>query len=219
MTSSIKGQQKRSSFVINGVLILICAIWLMPTLGIFITSFRQSQDIFNSGWWAVFPHKEDIDTGKIILEDNIDVDGQISIEGTSASFEEWRKGVVLPDGRKLTWHGNKRSREIIISEKVWVGFATNLTLDNYKDVISGKKITFTDAGGNEISRKGNNLGGAFLNSVAVAIPATIIPILIAAFAAFGFSWLEFPGRGLLFTMVIAILVVPLQISLVPILQD
>jgi alpha-glucoside transport system permease protein len=220
MTSkSLKGEKRKSSFVINGVLILISAIWLIPTIGVLITSFRQSQDIFNSGWWAVFPHKEDSDTGEIILEDDIDVDGQIMIEGTSATFEEWREGVVLPDGRKLTWYGNKRSRKIIISEEVWVGFARNLTLDNYKDVITGKEISFTDAAGNEIMRKGNNLGKAFLNSVAVAIPATVIPILIAAFAAFGFSWLKFPGKGLLFTMVVAMLVVPLQISLVPILQD
>ncbi len=218
-TSSLKGQKKRSSLIINGVLILVCLIWLVPTLGVFITSFRDSQDIFNSGWWAVFPHKEDADTGEIILEDDIDVNGQIAIEGTSATFEEWREGVVLPDGRKLTWYGNKRSRKIIVSEEVWVGFATDLTLENYKDVITGKEISFTDSGGNEITRKGNNLGGAFLNSVAVAIPATVIPILIAAFAAFGFSWLKFPGRDLLFTIVVAILVVPLQISLVPILQD
>ncbi len=218
-TSSLKGQKRRSSLIINGVLILICLVWLVPTLGVFITSFRDSQDIFNSGWWAIFPHKVDADTGELILEDDIDVNGQIAIEGTSATFEEWREGVVLPDGRKLTWYGNKRSRKIIISEEVWVGFATNLTLDNYKDVITGKEISFTDAGGNEITRKGNNLGGAFLNSVAVAIPATVIPILIAAFAAFGFSWLKFPGRDLFFTMIVAILVVPLQISLVPILQD
>ena len=70
-----------------------------------------------------------------------------------------------------------------------------------------------------IVRQGNNLGGAFLNSIAVAVPATIIPILIAAFAAYGFAWLNFPGRKLLFTIVVALLVVPLQIALVPILQD
>jgi alpha-glucoside transport system permease protein len=219
MTSSIKGQKRKSSVLINGILIIICSIWLVPTLGVFITSFRQSQDIFNSGWWQVFPHKEDKDTGEIILSDEIDVNGLIPVEGITATFEELREGVTLPDGRKLTWYGNKRTRKIIISEEVWVGFSTNLTLENYKDVITGKEISFTDAAGNEIVRKGNNLGGAFLNSVAVAIPATVIPILIAAFAAFGFSWLKFPGRGLLFTMVVAILVVPLQISLVPILQD
>jgi alpha-glucoside transport system permease protein len=219
MTASKEGQKKRTSLIVNGVLILICTIWLLPTVGVFITSFRDSQDIFNSGWWAVFPHKEDMDIGEIILDDTIDVNGQIPVEGVTATFEELREGVVLEDGRKLTWYGNKRTRRIIVSEEKWVGFASNLTFDNYLDVLTGKEITFTDAGGNEIIRKGNNLGGAFLNSIAVAVPATVIPILIAAFAAFGFSWLKFPGRGLLFTMVVAILVVPLQISLVPILQD
>ena len=219
MTKSLKGQKRQSSFIVNGVLIIISLIWFIPTLGVLVTSFRQSQDIFNSGWWAILPHKEDAETGEILLDDSYDVNGIMEIEGASATFEELREGVVLPDGRKLTWYGNKRTRKIVISEEVWVGFAVNLTLDNYKDVISGKEISFTDAGGNEITRQGNNLGGAFLNSVAVAVPATVIPILIAAFAAFGFSWLKFPGRDLLFTIIVALLVVPLQISLVPILQD
>jgi alpha-glucoside transport system permease protein len=219
MTANIKNQKKRSNIIVNGVLILICSIWLMPTLGVFITSFRESQDIFNSGWWAVFPHKEDLDIGEIILEDDVDVNGVIQIEGISATFEELREGIITPNDQKLTWYGNKRTRKIIVSEEQWVGFSSNLTIENYNDVLTGKEISFADSAGNEITRKGNNLGSAFLNSIAVAIPATIIPILIAAFAAFGFSWLKFPGRGLLFTMVIAILVVPLQISLVPILQD
>ena len=219
MAKSLQGQKRRSSLVVNGVLILISIVWLVPTLGVFITSFRQSQDIFSSGWWAIFPHKEDSDTGEIVLDDSYDVNGVMEIEGASATFEEWREGVVLQDGRKLTWYGNKRTRKLTISEEIWVGFGANLTFDNYKDVITGKEISFTDGEGNEIIRKGNNLGGAFLNSIAVAVPATVIPILIAAFAAFGFSWLKFPGRGLLFTVVVAILVVPLQISLVPILQD
>jgi len=59
------------------------------------------------------------------------------------------------------------------------------------------------------------LGG----QVTVAVPSTIIPILIAAFAAYGFAWMNFPGRKFLFTLVVALLVVPLQIALVPILQD
>ncbi|GAP10957.1 ABC-type sugar transport system, permease component [Bellilinea caldifistulae] len=89
----------------------------------------------------------------------------------------------------------------------------------FNNLLSGKEIRFRDASGNEITRKGNNLGGAFLNSIAVAVPSTIIPILIAAFAAYGFAWLNFPGRKLLFTLVVALLVVPLQIALVPILRD
>jgi len=219
MAAGIKGQKVRSSILINGVLILICFVWFLPTLGILVTSFRESQDIFTSGWWTVLPHKEDVDVGEITVPESQDVNGVMTIEGVSGTFEEFRNGITTPDGRKLTWYGNKRTRKIIVSEKRWVGFATNLTLQNYADVLTGKEISFTDGAGNTIIRKGNNLGGAFLNSVAVAVPATIIPILIAAFAAFGFSWLKFPGRGLLFTTVVAILVVPLQISLVPILQD
>ena len=55
---------------------------------------------------------------------------------------------------------------------------------------------------------------AFLNSLAVTIPSTIIPILIAAFAAYGFAWMRFPGRKMFFILMIALLVVPLQIALV-----
>ena len=219
MTAGKKKQKNRSSFIINGVLILICFVWLLPTVGVFVTSFRDSRDIFNSGWWAIFPHKEDVEVERIIVDESIDVDGDIPVEGIEATFKELREGVTLPDGRKLTWFGNKRTREIIVSERKLVGFAKNLTIGNYKDVLTGKEISFKDAAGNEIIRRGNNLANAFLNSIAVTVPATIIPILIAAFAAFGFSWLKFPGRDFLFAIIVAVLVVPLQISLVPILQD
>ena len=219
MAAGTKKQKNKSSLLINGILIIICFIWLLPTLGVFVTSFRDSKDIFNSGWWAILPHKEDVETGRIILDESIDVEGNIKIEGIESPFNELQEGITLEDGRKITWYGNKRTREIVVSEKQRVGLASNLTLENYKDVLTGKEISFTDAGGNEITRRGNNLGGAFLNSIAVTIPATVIPILIAAFAAFGFSWLKFPGRDILFTVIVAVLVVPLQISLVPILQD
>jgi alpha-glucoside transport system permease protein len=66
---------------------------------------------------------------------------------------------------------------------------------------------------------GDDFSGAILNSIAVAIPATVIPILIAAFAAYGFAWMNFTGRRLFFILVVALLVVPLQIALVPILRD
>jgi alpha-glucoside transport system permease protein len=66
---------------------------------------------------------------------------------------------------------------------------------------------------------GDDFSVAVFNSLAVSIPATVIPILIAAFAAYGFAWMSFPGRKVLFIMVIALLAVPLQIALVPILRD
>lgn len=214
-----KSSKRTSDFLVNAILIVICIIWLVPTLGIFITSFRFSQDIFSSGWWTILPHKEFVEIGEISLDASVDVDGQIAIEGITSTFTELREGVMLPDGRKLTWYGNKRTRLVKISEERWVGFSTNMTLDNYRNVLSGLEIRYKDASGAEITRKGNDLGGAFLNSVAVAIPATIIPILIAAFCAYGFAWLDFPGRKFFFTIVVALLVVPLQIALVPILQD
>ncbi len=95
----------------------------------------------------------------------------------------------------------------------------NLSLDNYRIVLGA-------VGDNpellQKIRRGQeniNLFGAVLNSLTVTIPATVIPILIAAFAAYGFAWIQFPGRRLFFIGVVALLVVPLQISLIPILKD
>ena len=243
MAKSAKSQKRAQSFFINLVLIIICVAWMVPILGILITSFRHSEDIFKSGWWTVFPHRGEMQVARIKLNPDVDLDDIITIdattatiegrnaageaveysgspiEGVSATFEEYREGIKLDDGRSLVWSGNRRSRELRVFDRQWIGFSTNLTLKNYKDVITGKNITYKDAEGRTITRTGNNLGGAFLNSLAVAIPGTIIPILIAAFAAFGFAWLEFPGRNILFTIIVALLVVPLQIALVPILKD
>jgi alpha-glucoside transport system permease protein len=75
------------------------------------------------------------------------------------------------------------------------------TLNNYASVLSG-----------------DNMGTAFLNSLIVTIPSTVIPITIAAFAAYAFAWIPFRGRGPLFIIVVALLVVPLQMALIPILK-
>ncbi len=65
---------------------------------------------------------------------------------------------------------------------------------------------------------GEGMGAAFLNSLIVTIPSTVIPITIAAFAAYAFAWIPFRGRGILFIIVVALLVVPLQMALIPILK-
>ena len=64
----------------------------------------------------------------------------------------------------------------------------------------------------------DNMANAFINSLIVTIPATIIPITIAAFAAYAFAWMRFPFRGTLFMLVVALLVVPLQMALIPVQQ-
>jgi len=85
----------------------------------------------------------------------------------------------------------------------WTAFAPpyHFTMENYSQVINQSGI-----------------GRAFLNSLFIAIPATIIPIAVAAFAAYAFSWMEFPGRDVLFVVVVGLLVVPLQTTLIPILR-
>jgi alpha-glucoside transport system permease protein len=64
----------------------------------------------------------------------------------------------------------------------------------------------------------NNMGTSFVNSLFVSIPATVIPILVAGYAAYAFAWMEFRGRRLLFLVVVALLVVPLQMSFIPVLK-
>ncbi len=94
-----------------------------------------------------------------------------------------------------------------------------ITLDNYKQVLGGSEYTFVDSSGAVVRASGDNYSRAFMNSFTVTIPAVIIPILIAAAAAYGFAWMVFPGRKIFFTTVVALLVVPLQIALIPILRD
>jgi len=218
---SARKQRRLSSLIVNGILIFICLLWTIPTLGVLITSFRNSEDIYRTGWWTVFPHSAWNEVSRITVPDSEDVNAQMSIPGVDGkyTYEQLKAGVETSNGQKITWYGNKRTRTIIVEEKKWQWFDTSVTLKNYQDVMTGDNISFTDASGSTIVRKGNNMGEAFLNSIAVAVPSTIIPILIAAIAAYGFAWMNFPGRKLLFTIVVALMVVPLQIALVPILQD
>ncbi len=126
-----------SRVAINLTVVFLCVIWTVPTIGLFVTSFRTKAAISDSGWWTVFTN---------------------------------------PQGA--------------------------FTLDNYQKVLFG----------------GDGLATAFLNTLAVTIPAVVIPILIAAFAAYGFAWMQFPGRRILFITMVALLVVPLQIALIPVLK-
>jgi alpha-glucoside transport system permease protein len=96
-----------------------------------------------------------------------------------------------------------RTPEAVRSSGWWSVFATPLdftqwTLQNYDAVLFG-----------------GGMANAFVNSLAVAIPATVIPITIAAFAAYAFSWMEFKGRGVLFVLFVGLLVVPLQVAFIP----
>jgi alpha-glucoside transport system permease protein len=97
----------------------------------------------------------------------------------------------------------------------WTVFAgkAHFTMQNYIEVLGTGGV---DAGNAAAS---NNLGQAFLNTIIMTVPSTIIPIFLAALAAYGFAWMSFPGRKLLFMILVALLVIPLQMSLIPILRD
>jgi alpha-glucoside transport system permease protein len=216
--TSAKRQRLTRAIMVNAVLFLIVFMWTVPTLGVFVSSFRTKFDIDTSGWWSVLPHREWMKVEEFKPADDLNRDGVMEIAGVRGTFEEFRQGVQTPDGRKVTWVGNKRLGRIEIQELRWTT-RTNFTLENYSQVLSGKQYELVDADGNKQIVQGDDFTGAFLNSLSVTVPATAIPILIAAFAAYGFAWMRFPGRKTMFTLVVALLVVPLQIALVPILTD
>jgi alpha-glucoside transport system permease protein len=91
----------------------------------------------------------------------------------------------------------------VLTNGWWNAFALpfEFTLENYQNVLGQ-----------------NRMGQSFINSLFVTIPATLVPILIAAFAAYAFAWMRFPGRNVLFILVVGLLVIPLQSALIPVLQ-
>lgn len=120
--------------VLHLTLILIAVIWLAPSFGLAVTSFRPRPDIASSGWWTAFG-------------------------------------------------------------------SLNFTIQNYTEVLGAQ-----------------GMGKSFLNSLLITIPATILPVLIGSLAAYGFAWIRFPGRDWVFLAVVALLVVPIQMTFVPVLR-
>jgi alpha-glucoside transport system permease protein len=213
-----KRQQLINDIIVNGALLLLIFVWTIPTIGILVSSFRTRVDITSSGWWSILPHREWVKTEEFEPGDDLDRDGVMEIAGATGTFQEFREGIETPDGKQVTWVGNKRLGRVEIQEQQWT-MRTDFTAENYQQILTGKEYVIKEADGSEKIVKGDDFTGAFLNSLTVTIPATVIPILIAAFAAYGFAWMRFPGRRVFFIMVVALLVVPLQIALVPILRD
>jgi alpha-glucoside transport system permease protein len=95
-----------------------------------------------------------------------------------------------------------RPASLVATTGWWTAFSPAVfTLNLYREAITA-----------------NGMGQSFINSLFISIPATVIPIMIAAFAAYAFAWMNFPGRNLLFVTVVGLLVVPLQMTLIPVLR-
>jgi alpha-glucoside transport system permease protein len=122
-------------WLLHLVIIGLMALWLVPTLGLFVNSFRPAADVQRTGWWT---------------------------------------SLVPP----------------------W-----DFTLANYEHVLA---------------RAG--LGDAFINSLFITIPSTVIPVMVAAFAGYAFAWMNFPYKNAIFVAIVGLLVIPLQSTLIPVLR-
>ncbi|MEM6388157.1 MAG: carbohydrate ABC transporter permease, partial [Pseudomonadota bacterium] len=143
--------------------------------------------------------------------------GEVTVWGTSSrAIDAYTAGEVvdLGDGETFSlaadgtyeWRGNDdqisgRGQRMFVT----AASPPDFTTENYSNVL------FTPGSGGGMAK-------AFFNTLTVTIPATIIPILIAAFAAYALAWMDFPGRALLIAAVVALLVVPLQLALIPLLK-
>jgi len=210
-----KGKRK-SKWLVNTVLGFICLIWIIPTIGLLVSSFRPAADILETGWWKIFPHKDWVMAEQIELPRETDLRQSIEVRGKTYTDDQLREGVI-EDGQRIIWE-NRRARLVQVQEKDWV-FMTSLTTQNYETVLGGKTYEITMPDGNIKTEKGSGMLRSFWNTLAMTVPSTIIPIFIASFAAYAFAWLRFPGRKLFFVIIVALLVVPLQVALIPIMRD
>ncbi|WP_054939729.1 carbohydrate ABC transporter permease [Paenibacillus ihuae] len=199
----------RSKWIVNSVLFIICCIWIIPTLGLFVSSFRPPNDIKSTGWWSVLPHRAWVQTDTISLPTGTDPKGSLRIQGYDVTDRQLRDGIAISGQVKLQWE-QRRDLTVSVYTRKWTA-DSSFTLQNYKTVLGGKS--------EGTNGQDQNLTQAFQNTLIVAVPATVFPIVIATFAAYGFAWMRFRGRRLMFGIVITLLAVPLQIALIPIMKD
>ncbi|RYH03855.1 carbohydrate ABC transporter permease [Salipiger sp. IMCC34102] len=231
---NIAGKKSSLSIAVNITVLLLVLIWLIPTVGLFVSSFRDRDAISASGWWLAASSTEQTFRGRGDTETTTPVDGGFALTGNvfedpeiAPSFPDGQGNIAafgdsgrapgaypagevadLGDGETLIVERNgdyvftvpedpegSGPRYYIVAEA-----PPSFTLDNYRTVLT--------AGG---------MGQAFVNTLTVTIPTTIIPILMAAFAAYALAWMDFAGRTWLIAAIIGLLVVPLQLALVPML--
>ncbi|MEM9268957.1 MAG: carbohydrate ABC transporter permease, partial [Pseudomonadota bacterium] len=195
--------------------------------GLLVSSFRDADQLSISGWWtsltttdrnivarAAAPDTQVQDGDVWVIAGNIfEGEGLVSAfgvraqeptayaPGETAEMSKGRTMTVQADGSyRITSpeeHSGRRGPRIFATSAEPPKFTTQ----NYNTVLFSEGI-----------------GKSFLNTLTVTIPATIIPILIAAYAAYALAWMEFPGRALLIAAIVGLLVVPLQMSLIPLLK-
>ena len=228
---NIAGKKSGLTWAVHISVVLLVAAWLFPTLGLFVSSFRTGEQISTSGWWAALSTQERAEPAVRVSGEESQIDGAFVIEGDlfpdrEVTISAWGtsardpaanapgESAELRDGSSITLKTDGSYKltgsESFEGKRLPRVFATaesppEFTIENYGNVL------FSDTAG-------AGVGQAFINTLTVAIPSTIIPILVAAFAAYALAWMDFPGRALLVAFVVALLVVPLQLALIPLLQ-
>lgn len=208
-------------------LLVLVLLWTLPTFGLFVSSLRDKDQLIVSGWWTSFSTTERSAFGRTgTAAAQVPVGGRYVIEGdflpdprrsivsfglTQTNLAAFGPGDTAEiDGSEFTlfedgsyrWVSDEPFSHTAGRRIFYVAaIPPTFSLQNYRDVIAAERID-----------------RAFINTFTVTIPATIIPILIAAFAAYAFAWMKFPGRQWLFAVVVGLLVVPLQMSLIPLLR-
>ena len=217
-----------SSIFSQLLLLIFVIVWIVPTFGLFISSLRDKDVLAISGWWTSFTttevneiYRTEGNESQIKEGDHYFIKGNLFGEDkgkqifrfgvTSKNIDEFEVGdkAMFKDKTEITVFENgdyiwksqeefkkKKGKRVFVSAKSPPSF----TLDNYKEVLFKE-----------------GLGQAFLNTFAVALPSTLIPLIICSFFAYALTWMKFYGRDILLASIIASLVVPLQMSLIPIL--
>jgi alpha-glucoside transport system permease protein len=209
-------------------LLMFVAIWTFPTVGLLISSVRDRDQLAVSGWWTSLAPSTRLAAARIDSASTQKQDGAnyvvrgnllgsdtalqiVSFGATNADVKAHTAGSTIDfNGASLTVEANgdytlSSTAQLAYSGQPRVYFSVGspprFTFENYRDVLAAEGI-----------------GQSFINSLTVAIPSTIIPIMIAAFAAYALAWMRFPGRGFVVALVVGLLVVPLQMSLIPLLS-
>ncbi|MGC6517183.1 MAG: carbohydrate ABC transporter permease [Candidatus Puniceispirillaceae bacterium] len=227
------------------VLALIVFIWVVPFVALITTSLRSEIASKTSGFWTAFTptelghrfstHDKDdtmevlVKTGNIfdrlnVGEENFLISGQaqsILIKGRVPDPDDPEKTKLV---RKLVPPGevmDVRGGAFVFQSNgdfTWTFDEPTAPKPKKLDAFIDQDPVFDSEAYEEVLFENKHVPNALISSFIVTIPATIIPITIAAFAAYAFAWMRFPGRDWLFVIVVSLMVVPTQLAFLPILQ-